>query len=123
LKTVEIPDLTKSEKREFDSFIDKKIHPLGCWTWTGAQNGKFYGQFYLRNKFYQAHRIAWEIANDAKIPSGMLIMHLCDNPPCVNPDHLTVGTSSDNIEDSRRKRRRRRMPKQSLTSPKKYVTI
>jgi hypothetical protein len=52
-----------------------------------------------------AHRLAWELANNRPVPDGLVVMHSCDNPRCVNPSHLSVGTQSQNIHDSIRKGR------------------
>lgn len=54
----------------------------------------------MRNrKVYRAHRFSWEMANNKKIPAGMLVCHTCDTPLCVRPDHLFLGTNLDNIRD------------------------
>ena len=60
-----------------------------------------------------AHRIAWEYANNQKVPEGMVVMHKCDNPRCCNPDHLTIGTPAENVKDAILKGRW----KSSLTVP------
>ena len=52
-----------------------------------------------------AHRFAWEQANGRRVPPGMVVMHRCDNPRCVNPDHLSIGSQRQNIHDSIRKGR------------------
>jgi DNA-directed RNA polymerase specialized sigma24 family protein len=57
---------------------------------------------------YSAHRLSYELAN-GPIPPGMCILHSCDNPPCVRPDHLSVGTKRENNDDCTRKERRRRV--------------
>lgn len=81
-----------------------------CWLWTGTPNRDGYGRFRygLSNKYggveKMAHRVSWELANGA-IPEGMVICHKCDNPPCVNPDHLFMGTSLDNSRDRDQKGR------------------
>jgi len=72
----------------------------GCWNWTSALDGWGYGVFFLKDRScaFKAHRLSWEI-HFGPIPEGMLICHHCDNPKCVRPDHLFVGTPKDNIRD------------------------
>ncbi len=74
-----------------------------CVVWQGLiSNG--YGQVYKDGKTRWAHRVAWEITNGS-IPKGLNVLHKCDNKPCVNPEHLFLGTQSDNLKDSVRKGR------------------
>ena len=78
-----------------------------CWIWTGSKNssGPYgYGELYVRGKKVKAHRFSWEIHN-GPIPSGLYACHHCDNPPCVRPDHLFIGTQRDNALDCERKNR------------------
>lgn len=75
-----------------------------CWVWTGCRNHRGYGQFYFRGRARVSHRVAW-ILNFGEIPEGMSICHHCDNPPCVNPDHLFLGTMADNMSDKMTKGR------------------
>lgn len=70
----------------------------GCWSWRAARNPKGYGVFSCEGRTVSAHRFSYELYN-GPIPSGMVVRHKCDNPPCVNPDHLELGTQADNERD------------------------
>jgi len=76
----------------------------GCWEWTGSNSGG-YGHVCVRGQTTQVHRLVWEWCNNKKIPSGMCVLHKCDNPSCVSPHHLFLGTRGDNIQDCVRKGR------------------
>lgn len=79
----------------------------GCWIWMAACTGKNrYGVFSVNRKNVFAHRYSYSIAH-GPIPLGMFVCHKCDNPPCVNPDHLFLGTHTDNMRDARNKGRLR----------------
>lgn len=85
----------------------------GCWLWTGAKSR--YGYFKSCGKSERAHRYSW-ILFRGDIPDGMFVLHKCDNPLCVNPDHLFLGTQTDNMRDAQTKGRLVRpvCPKESL---------
>lgn len=76
----------------------------GCWLWTAYCTPSGYGSFTLKNWPYRAHRASW-ILKYGTIPDGLLVLHKCDTPSCVNPDHLFIGTQSDNLKDAFRKGR------------------
>lgn len=83
--------------------------PDDCWPWRGSVDGCGYGTIHSRhgkpNAPEKAHRVAWEIANEQEIPSGVHVCHSCDNPPCCNPRHLFLGSAKDNAADREQKNR------------------
>lgn len=87
-------------------FWAKVQRPLqGCWPWLAARNKRGYGVLGRRDRGTRlAHRIAWELTR-GPIPAGLEVCHHCDNPSCVRPTHLFVGTQSDNIGDAQTKGR------------------
>lgn len=73
-----------------------------CWEWNGTMQPNGYGRLSLGAKSEGsegAHRISWRLHNKTEIPKGMHVMHSCDNPKCVNPSHLSVGTPKQNTQD------------------------
>lgn len=82
--------------------------PNECWPWKAFIHPDGYGMFIMPRTFTRrtrrAHRVAWEIVN-GEIPDGLCVCHHCDNPPCVNPSRLFLGTHKQNSEDRERKGR------------------
>ena len=73
----------------------------GCWEWRGTRSEDGYGLIHIKKlatSNLRVHRLMWEMHN-GPIPDGLVVRHRCDNPPCVNPDHLEVGTKKDNAAD------------------------
>lgn len=77
-----------------------------CWEWLGHRQRDGYGTVKYDRETERAHRVAWILARGI-IPPGLHVLHRCDNPPCVNPDHLWLGTHLENMRDRDSKNRRR----------------
>lgn len=80
------------------------VSPMQCWTWNGPFDRNGYGRTSDGQRPMYAHRLAWEQVN-GPIPDGLYVLHRCNNPPCVRPDHLYLGTALDNAIDRRGNRR------------------
>jgi hypothetical protein len=79
--------------------------PSDCWIWQGSINPQGYGLFFIGDKILGAHRVAWIISHNKPIPKFInnrktVIRHLCGNRSCVNPNHLEIGTYTDNAKDA-----------------------
>ncbi len=95
--------------RSYSSLGEKLISKVnvtepGCWTWTGAMDGGGYGSVYWRGRNVAAHRASHECFV-GPIGDGLDVMHSCDNPPCINPAHLSSGTRAENLADMVRRGR------------------
>lgn len=95
----------------------RRDEPSGCWLWIAAKNGHGYGLSYIRadgkRVSQHAHRAAW-LAWRGPIPEGLFVLHRCDTPACVNPDHLFLGTQQDNVADMVTKGRAQRGAKNGM---------
>ncbi len=89
----------------------------GCWEWQAAKITNGYGHFQFQKIHYYAHRTAWLVANGS-IPTGLHVLHTCDNRACCRPDHMFLGTQADNMRDmiaKGRKTRGEQSPNSKLT--------
>lgn len=76
------------------------VMPSGCWEFNGFKNQDGYGRFRGPNsKLIMAHRAAYEVWVGAEVQPGYEVCHTCDNPPCINPNDLWIGTHADNLRD------------------------
>lgn len=80
-----------------EKFFKRVEKTDGCWNWTGPKY-KGYGRVWVNGETVRAHRASWILAHGS-IPAGLLVLHKCDNPACVNPGHLYIGTHDDNMRD------------------------
>ena len=116
LATAPVEPGSDDSRERFWSYVDRSGD---CWNWTltRLKGGRWYGQVkFAPWRGLVAHRVAWTITN-GPIPAGQYVLHRCDNPACVRPDHLFLGTHSENMKDAYAKGRR--VP----STPEKYRRV
>lgn len=98
-RTVSENDVTKARL-----YCKARLMETGCWFWIGTKrNG--YGLMQFNKRTSSAHRVSYQVFK-GPIPKGLVVRHGCDNPGCINPDHLSLGTQADNVADREARGRR-----------------
>lgn len=93
------------EQKRFWSKVKIHDNNKDCWIWIGYCDYKGYGSIRLNNKNVLAHRLSISIYQKAPVDNDKVVLHLCDNPSCVNPIHLLIGNHQDNMDDMKSKKR------------------
>ena len=93
------------DKNDYLRFVKKIKYGDGCWDWIAGCTGSGYGVFILKGKQIYSHRLMWMLVNQKDIPGNMEVCHKCDNPKCVNPNHLFLATHYINMQDMNSKGR------------------
>lgn len=96
--------MPKDLKTRFFNKVNIIDDSKSCWEWTASRDKDGYGRIGVNGKVQRAHRVCWEMHN-GPIPDGLVVMHRCDNEPCVRPDHLRLGTAQENNDDKEKKNR------------------
>lgn len=116
------PDLPDTIKDRISERFWRRVEKTdGCWVWTGCKDRKGYGRFTLEQRWTGAHRFSW-VMHNGPISNNLFVCHRCDNPPCVNPGHLFLGTNTDNVADMDTKGRRVCNPLHGAAHPMAKIT-
>lgn len=91
--------------QKYQDLFWEKVNTSGdCWEWTASHDPKGYGFFGVAGRVMRAHRVSY-VMHKGEIPDDLIVCHSCDNPKCVNPNHLWLGTHKDNAIDREAKNR------------------
>lgn len=102
-------------------FLKKYVtSPTGCWEYTGGIDRCGYGKFAVGKRRLGAHKVSY-VLHRGSIDPGLVVMHTCDNPTCINPDHLQLGTVRDNVHDCIAKGRFSKVGLTGGTRPKRKI--
>lgn len=94
----------RTDKERFFEKVEQPANGSACWIWTASRNSYGYGNFFYDGRVQQAHRVSLKLFRNTDA-GELLVCHRCDNPRCVNPDHLFLGTHTDNARDKMKKGR------------------
>lgn len=119
--------MRKSVEERFWEKVDRRGAD-DCWFWTATRTPAGYGHFRIGSQTNgtrrkeMSHRLAYQLATGNEIPKGTVVMHACDNPPCCNPAHLSVGTYAENGKAAYDRKRRVSLIKPGETSPRAILS-
>jgi len=112
---------SRTVTQRFWDKVDKTPNPKGCWIWTAYIDKDGYGQFAYRGRMRGAHRVSWEFLH-GELLDELDVLHTCDNPSCVNPEHLFLGTAAENSKDMILKGRHKNHPLPGEANPMHVLT-